>query len=218
MTSEIGGIRPALVIFDLDGTLIDSAAWLLRAVNLVLAPYVSRPWTVADLVATAGAPERDVLARVVPPHRLDDVLRLYQQALQDPGSLQAQPGMEDLMLTLARLGVQVGLFSGAGTALGELRLQLVGWSARFSPKVWGDEAAPKPAPDGVLLAARRAGVSTAQAVYVGDTDKDAAAALAAGMRFIGVHWGDQPGGPKGSAVAATPQALLRMLGVTQPAA
>jgi HAD superfamily hydrolase (TIGR01509 family) len=204
-------VKPRIAVFDLDGTLIDSAAWLLQAVNRVLAPYLERPWTREDLIATAGAPERTVLGKLVPPLELERVLAAYHSALQDPGSLKIQPGAEAMLRELEANGVRLGVFSGAGTALGQLRLRLVGWSEQFSVTVWGDEAAAKPAPDGLILAAQRAGVSVLDAVYVGDTDKDAAAARAAGMPFVGVAWGDQPGGPRSTTCMGTPLELVRVL-------
>lgn len=204
--------RYRLVIFDLDGTLIDSAAWLLGAVNQVLRPYVPRPWTVTDLVATAGAPEREVLARLVPPAALEGVMAQYAAALRRTGSLAAQPGISKLLSGLDGAHVGQALFSGAGRNLGELRLALAGWNNRFDVRVWGDEAAPKPAPEGIWRTLERAGgVPAAHAVYVGDTSKDAAAAAAAGVDFIGVSWGDEPGGPKCASLAASPDDLAALL-------
>lgn len=202
--------RP-LVLFDLDGTLIDSAAWLLASVNRVLAPYLPAPWTREDLVATAGGPEHQVFARIVPPDALAGVLEAYAAALAAPGVLRPQPGAEALLDGLAADGAALAVFSGAGRRLGELRLRHVGWTERFAVRVWGDETAPKPAPDGVRLALARAGAARADTVFVGDTEKDSEAARAAGVRFLGVAWGDRPGGPPDCEVCATPERLLARL-------
>lgn len=202
--------RP-LVIFDLDGTLIDSSAWLVAAVNRVLAPYLTRPFTHADLIATAGGPEHHVFARFVPPAALETALAAYAAALAEPGYLRPQAGVESLLAALAAGGIETALFSGAGRRLGELRLAHVGWQTRFAVRVWGDETAPKPAPDGLHLALRRAGVTLGESVFVGDTENDSAAARAAGMRFLGVTWGDRPGGPAACETCATPGALERRI-------
>lgn len=200
-----------LVIFDLDGTLIDSSAWLVGAVNRVLAPYLSRPFTHEELIATAGGPERHVFARYVPPAALEASLAAYAAALGEPGYLQPQAGVETLLADLAAAGVETALFSGAGRRLGELRLAHVGWQDRFRVRVWGDETAPKPAPDGLHLALARAGAALEDAVFVGDTENDSQAARAAGMRFIGVAWGDRPGGPPDCETCAGPLELKRRI-------
>lgn len=202
--------RP-LVIFDLDGTLIDSSAWLVAAVNRVLTPYLARPFTHEDLIATAGGPEHQVFGRLVPPDALAASLSAYAAALAEPGYLRPQAGIEALLGALTADGIDTALFSGAGRRLGELRLAHVGWQARFAVRVWGDETAPKPAPDGLLLALARAGADLASSVFVGDTEHDAGAARAAGMRFLGVSWGDRPGGPPACEVCDNPAALERRI-------
>lgn len=205
----MGNLR--LAIFDLDGTLLDSSAWLLRAVNEVLAPYQPRPWGRYELVQTAGAPERSVFSRVVPLRDLDNVLAAYRRALDSTGLLRVQPGVTTMLDTLANAGIELALFSGAGRELGELRLRNVGWQKRFSISVWGDEVAPKPLPAGIFEVLRRSRRTPDEAVYVGDTDKDGKCAKAAGVRFFGVAWGDVTGGPRGGRVARTPQELLEWL-------
>lgn len=202
--------RP-LVIFDLDGTLVDSSAWLVGAVNRVLAPYLPRPFTHEDLIATAGGPERQVFARYVPPAALDTSLAAYAAALGEPGYLRPQAGVETLLANLAAAGLDLALFSGAGRRLGELRLAHVGWQGRFRVCVWGDETAPKPAPDGLHLALARAGAALENAVFVGDTENDSRAARAAAMRFLGVAWGDRPGGPPDCEICAAPPDLGRRI-------
>jgi phosphoglycolate phosphatase len=205
-------MKPQFIIFDLDGTLIDSSAWLLRAVNQVVAPYVARPWTLEDLLATAGGPEHAVFSRVVPAEVVPAVLTRYQEALREPGSLRIQPGIADLLSALDSRGVSYGLFSGAGRTLGELRLSLVGWDTKFPVRVWGNETAPKPAPDGLHRCLERAGVGREQVTFVGDTEKDSLCAQAAGMRFIGVAWGDRRGAIEAcEVVAQSPEELLRFL-------
>lgn len=202
--------RP-LAIFDLDGTLIDSSAWLVAAVNRVLAPYLTRPFTHEDLIATAGGPEHRVFARFVPPEAVAPALAAYAAALAEPGYLRPQAGVEGLLAGLAAAGIETALFSGAGRRLGELRLAHVGWQGRFPVRVWGDETAPKPAPDGLFLALRRAGADLGAGVFVGDTEHDAGAARAAGMPFLGVTWGDRPGGPAACEICDTPATLERRI-------
>lgn len=209
-SDKSGGIK--FVLFDLDGTLIDSASWLLASVNRVLAPYVAAPWKHEDLIRTAGGPEHQVFAAVVPAPELEGVLAAYREALSSGEGFRVQAGIEGLLADLANAGCTLGIFSGAGRVLGELRLRHAGWSERFPVCVWGDETAAKPAPDGILLALRRAGVVPGDAVYVGDTEKDRDAARAAGVRFLGVTWGDRPAGPGGCELVRAPSELkMRLL-------
>lgn len=199
------------ILFDLDGTLIDSSTWLLASVNRVLAPYVTKPWTLDDLLRTAGGPEHQVFAAVVPPADLAHVLADYRAALVSGEGFSVQPGVEKVLRELERSGCTVGIFSGAGRVLGELRLRHAGWATRFPVCVWGDETAAKPAPDGILEAARRAGARLDDTVYVGDTEKDRDAARAAGVHFVCVGWGDRAGRVGACEVVATPDQLLTAL-------
>jgi len=162
-------------------------------------------------VATAGAPERTVIGRIVPVQKLDSVLADYRRALGEAGSLQMQPGIHEFLSALDAEGYASGLFSGAGRELGELRLRLAGWENRFPVRVWGDETEPKPSPAGILLALKKAGVETASAIYIGDSQKDLLCARAAGVRFLGAGWGDEPAGLIGAWVEATPADLLAQI-------
>ncbi len=196
-----------LIVFDLDGTLIDSSAWLLTAVNRVLKPWLDKPWGREELVATAGGPEHQVFAAIVPPEEIEPTLLRYGEALREPGVLRPQPGVEAMLDHLEKGGYELAVFSGAGKRLGELRLAHVGWQSRFPVCVWGDEVAAKPSPEGIVKAVARSGGTRETSLYIGDTPKDAQAAREAGVGFLGVEWGDVPGGVAGEWNARTPGEL-----------
>lgn len=128
------------------------------------------------------------------------------RAFLDPAlaELQPFPGIPDLLgvFTAATRRAAVGMLAAAGI------------DSRFEVVVAEDEVArPKPAPDGLLLAARRLGSSVRATVYVGDAEVDLGCVRAAGALGVHARWGARPGVRAGShRVAASPGDLIALLG------
>jgi phosphoglycolate phosphatase len=206
------------ILFDLDGTLIDSRLDLARSVNAALRAVGLPERPEAEIFGFIGEGSRRLVERAVSP-RLDllepahaawaeDYSRhLLDHTLPYPGVTEL---LERLPGPLAVHTNKPGDF--ARRILGGLEL-----SQRFAAIVGGgDGHARKPDPAGALAILDRLGVSPAQAVYVGDSRIDAGTAAAAGLRFIGVAWGI--GGERelraagATEIAATAAELERLLG------
>ncbi|WP_329089675.1 HAD family hydrolase [Streptosporangium sp. NBC_01469] len=178
----------AAVLFDLDGVLLDSKSAMLAALAGVATACLGRRVTIADLpVAAATRSRREVLASLGVPD--PDVIC---GAWWDPALATAAgalfPGVLD--------GLRAIKGSGAATGLVTLQARYrLPWLlppaalALLDVTVCWEDARPKPAPDGVLLALTRLGVAPTEAVFIGDTEGDIAAALAAGVTPIGASWG-----------------------------
>ena len=216
---------PRCVLFDLDGTLVDTAPDLGYAANRVREDAGLPPLDIAEYRPVASAGARGLLRvalGLTPDHadfpaRRDAFLQHYQDHIARSSRL--FEGMDALLQTFEQRGIRwgVGTNKPAGlTALLLRELKLDGRCAcSYSP---GAGIAPKPAPDMLLRACADLQLTVADCVYVGDDRRDIDAARAAGMRSIAADWGYLgEGGPIGSwgadAVAARPADLGALLGL-----
>lgn len=95
---------------------------------------------------------------------------------------------------LADAGLRLGVFTAATRHAAEGMLAAAGLDTHFEAVVAGDEVTrPKPAPDGLLLAAQRLGIPATAITYVGDAEVDLGCARAAGAQGIHSGWCAQPG-------------------------
>lgn len=188
--------RPGAVVLDLDGTLVDTvalrvAAWVAAFAELGMRvePQALRPMMGADghLVARAGAQMAgreidDALAEQID-HRSGEH---FNRLNATPRPL---PGARELLLELARAGIPhaIATASRAGQVLASV--DALGLPSRPMIVDGSHVRHAKPAPDLLLLAARRLGVAPDACWYVGDSTWDMQAARAAGMTAAGVVTG-----------------------------
>ncbi|WP_374299965.1 HAD-IA family hydrolase [Paracoccus sp. (in: a-proteobacteria)] len=185
-----------LVVFDVDGTLIDSQHHIVGAMTTAfhkagLDPLpreavlrivgLSLPVAVAELTAGHGAA---VQARIVDGYR-DAFMqaRLVQAAPLYPGALDCLDGLagrDDVLLALATGKSRRGVAA---------MIAAHGLEGRFASVQTADDHPSKPHPAMLLAAAADTGIDPADAVMVGDTSFDMDMAKAAGMAAFGVRWG-----------------------------
>ncbi|QDU85319.1 Pyrophosphatase PpaX [Planctomycetes bacterium Pla163] len=181
------------VLFDLDGTLIDSIELILRSYEHTFSahglPALARPELVAGLGTPLWAQFRacgvadDEVPNLVTTYRSfnlehhDELVRPY------PGVLEA---VEDLARRAIPLGVVTSKFAAAAWR----GLRLVGLAKHFEVLVGADDVERhKPDPEPVRRGAELLGLTADACVYVGDSVHDMASARAAGARAVGVAWG-----------------------------
>lgn len=175
-----------LVVFDLDGTVIDSTQALLKAHDAAWAKLgLQRPSdeTILDLIGLPLVQTMRTLAPEEDPHALAEAYSVaYVAASTEHESL--FDGMRELMARPFRAAVATGKSQrGADRAVGQH-----GLADRFEVVLGGDSVPnPKPHPD--LLHAIMAATGTKELVMVGDTTYDLQMAQAAGVKAIGVSWG-----------------------------
>ncbi len=187
------------VLFDLDGTLIDSREDLAAGANRLLTELGLTTLETAELMTFVGRGARGggrgALDRVDPEVRVsrgDDVLRRFLGHYTAVMLATTRP-FDDVVAGLATLhdaGVPMGVLSNKPhepTVEMVRALDLERWFA----VVLGSGAVPerKPGPGGLLFAAERLGVSPDRCLYVGDSDVDVDAARAAGMPSLWCSWG-----------------------------
>jgi len=179
------------VIFDCDGTLVDSEPLARRAWAQTLAPY-GHAVTDADAEATVGLPFPRTHAYFADLVDLPDVERTWTEysgalfALIDSELVVFEDAV-DAARELRRRGVPVGVASSSPRERLQRTLSRAGLLDAFDITVAVDEVANgKPAPDMFLLAAERLGVAPEACVAIEDSPPGVASAVAAGMTTIGV--------------------------------
>lgn len=217
-------VRPQAVIFDLDGTLLDSLEDLADSMNHVLAAAGLPTHAVAAYRFFVGDGVEMLVRRAAPEERADTAtLARLAIAMREEYDRRATsktrpyPGIPELLDELSARGLPVAILSNKphdATRHVVARL-LPRW--RFAA-VQGvlPEIPRKPDPAGALALAARLHLAPGEVLYVGDTDTDMRTARAAGMRAVGVLWGFRPGAELTAAGAqflvATPADILPLLG------
>ncbi len=189
---------PRVVLFDLDGTLLDSAQDLLAAANRVrerrdmppmlleeLRPHVSKG---SRAMLAAAFPHVDVAQREA---WIPEFLDLYQREIGRHCVL--FDGVAEMLAALEADGAHWGIVTNKPEYLARDILPHLGWEERCAVLIGGDTLAEKkPHPLPLQVAAQRVGAGIVDCVYVGDDERDIQAARAAGLRSVVALWGYRP--------------------------
>lgn len=184
-------IRFPVVLFDLDGTVVDSGAIILASMRHATREVLGREYGDEELLASVGGPGLEAQMAAFAPDRIDELVRVYR-AHNEPlhEELEACAGMADVLVRLKEEGRRLGIVTAKRRSTVELAFAQVPLAHLFETVVGGDETERhKPDPEPLLLAAERMGADPAASAYVGDSPYDIRAAKAAGMHAIGVSWG-----------------------------
>jgi pyrophosphatase PpaX len=184
-------VRYPVVLFDLDGTVIDSGAIILASMRHAAETVVGGEWTDRELMKAVGGPGLEAQMVALDPDRVDELVRVYREhnePLHD--QLESCVGMEDALATLKQRGHRLGIVTAKRRVTADLAFARLPLEHLFETVVGGDETEQhKPHPAPLLLALERLGASPQDAAYVGDSPFDMQAAKAAGLYAIGVSWG-----------------------------
>jgi pyrophosphatase PpaX len=183
--------RFPVVLFDLDGTVVDSGAIILASMRHATREVLGSEHSDEELMEAVGGPGLEAQLGAFDPERVDELVRVYRahnEPLHD--TLEACEGMEDVLVRLHEEGRRLGVVTAKRRSTVELAFARVPIAHLFETVVGGDETEKhKPDPEPLLLAAERMGVDPTTAAYVGDSPFDMRAAKAAGMFAIAVTWG-----------------------------
>jgi phosphoglycolate phosphatase len=185
---------PAALVFDLDGTLIDSRHDITTAVNRTRGRYDLPPLALEEVVGMVGEGARLLIERAfpeLPADRFDEALVLYLAAYRDVclDETRPYPGVPEMLAALAER-YPLALLSNKGEELSRLILSGLGLHSFFREVLGGDSLPTrKPDPAGLRRLAERLGVTAGGLLLVGDTRIDAETAQAAGSQFALVEWG-----------------------------
>jgi phosphoglycolate phosphatase len=193
-----------LVIFDLDGTLIDSEAIILESQRETFAScgYV-HPGREAGL-GVIGLTLDIALMRLAGLERPDEALtatyrevfgRMRREAEAGDPALDEPlyPGVAAMLAELAsRPGLSLGIATGKSRRGAESIIERHGWDGMFASIQTADDAPSKPHPGMILQALARTGARAQHSAMVGDSSFDIEMAVAAGIVPVAVSWGFQP--------------------------
>jgi phosphoglycolate phosphatase len=188
-------VRPEALVFDLDGTLIDSRRDITTAINRMRGELGLPPLALEQVVTMVGEGARLLVERALgpecPPDRVDEALARYLEHYRDVCLDTTKPyvGVEEMLSELAGR-YPLALLSNKGEALSRKILEGLGLVSHFREILGGDSLPTrKPDPSGLRLLAERLGVPVERLLLVGDTWVDAETAANAGCPFALVEWG-----------------------------
>lgn len=214
-------IRPKAVLFDLDGTLADTAPDLAAAVNLMRTKRALDPAPYLGLRPFASAGARGLIGagfQITPEHPDYESMRLeflanYEAAIAIHSQLFS--GVEELLNGLGQLNLTWGIITNKAERFTNPLIPQIGLE-NAACVISGDTTAhAKPHPEPLFEAARRINIKPSECWYVGDDLRDIQAARAAGMTSIAAAWGycgaTEPTHWKADAILDSPLELLELV-------
>jgi phosphoglycolate phosphatase len=204
-------VQPALVVFDLDGTLIDSAPDMHRAVNLMLADMGCPPLSLPEIRTMVGDGASALIARALaarqcvtadPTKALAQFLEHYEA--NPTACTPTFPGVPETLERLQAFGLTLAICTNKPTRLTHMILERLGIN-RFFVRVIAGDTLPfrKPDPRALIEVLNVFGTPPAAALMVGDSEVDAATAHAANVPFILMTYGYHRGPIDGISSIAT---------------
>lgn len=196
------GKFPRVALFDLDGTLLDSAPDMLVTANRMRDERGLGAVSLAELRPHVSKGSRAMLA-IAFPHLetverealVPEFLEIYRQELGQHSQL--FDGVDTMLSALEDAGSLWGIVTNKPEYLARDILPQLGWESRCAVLIGGDTLAEKkPHPLPLQVAAQRIGVAVEDCVYVGDDERDIVAARAARMPSIAALWGYRQAGER----------------------
>ena len=184
-------MRYPVVLFDFDGTIVDSGGIILASMRHATRTVLARDYTDHELMRNVGGPGLEAQMLEIAPDQAEELVRVYREhneSIHD--ELESCPGMEDVLRTLQAQGRRLGIVTAKRHRTVQLAFEHLPLAHYFDTIVAGDDTRMhKPHPDPILLALERLAATPDEAVYVGDSPYDMQAAKAAGVQAVGVTWG-----------------------------
>jgi phosphoglycolate phosphatase len=190
----------ACVIFDLDGTLIDSVGEIAESVNTIRRGRAARELPVEEVRAAVGHGARILCERILPDilrpdESIDDLFLQFRATYIEIASDASRdicwlPGALDLLGYLEARSISLAILTNKPRSVTDAlmpRLDAgIEWSHVICPE---DVGKPKPDPTGLRLILEKSDCSTAEAILIGDSAVDFATGAAAGVRTVGRRHG-----------------------------
>jgi pyrophosphatase PpaX len=184
-------MRFPVVLFDLDGTVVDSGAMILASMRHAAQEVLGIDAPDEVLSAAVGGPGLEAQMHALAPDRVEELVTVYR-AHNEPlhEDLSCCEGIEDVLVRLKAEGRRLGIVTAKRRRTVALAFARVPIEHLFDVVVAGDETERlKPDPQPLLLAAKRLDADPQSCAYVGDSPFDIRAAKAAGMHAVAVTWG-----------------------------
>jgi pyrophosphatase PpaX len=184
-------MRFPVVLFDLDGAVIDSGAIILASMRHAAKEVLGAEPPDEELMSAVGGPGLEAQMHALSPERVDELVTVYR-AHNEPlhEGLVCCAGIDEVLVRLKDEGRRLGIVTAKRRKTVELAFDRVPLAHLFETVVGGDETEHhKPDPEPLLLALERLDARPEEAAYVGDAPFDVKAAKAAGLFSVAVTWG-----------------------------
>lgn len=192
-----------LILFDVDGTLVDSQAGIVRAMMSAFGGVGQTPPQRSELLSVVGlsldhaflklAPELDATDRAIMADVYKQTYARERQAIGSAAFSPFYPGVQEMLGTLSAMPENIlGVATGKSRRGLEALISGHGMEGVFLTRQVADGHPSKPHPSMIEAALRESGADRSNAVMIGDTAFDIEMARAAGIRSIGVSWGYHP--------------------------
>jgi pyrophosphatase PpaX len=191
VSAALNGHTPGIV-FDFDGTLVDSYPMIEQAFAHVMRTHQLDTGARDTFRKSRGLPLPEQM-KLVAPQRWQELVETYRSVDQTLGHARVFRGIPTLLRKLRGIGAPLGVVSCKRRALVEAELRTAGLRSYFDVVIGYEDVTPsKPAPDPLLAAIARLGVARSRATYVGDSIVDLKTGRAARVRTVVAAWGLQP--------------------------
>lgn len=185
-----------LLVFDVDGTLVDSLAQISASMQAAFSGSNLTPPTVGDIRAIIGLSLPIAIARLAPELDApahDQLVTAYKNSFALSRTREIAPLFPGAQQAIARLGARRDLVLGVATGKSRRGLTQVlsahGLADAFATTQVADDHPSKPDPSMLRAALAETGADPARAMMIGDTTFDIEMGLAAGLQAVGVAWG-----------------------------
>ncbi len=183
-----------LVIFDLDGTLVNAYPAVSQSVNYTLKALGHRPRSYDEIKRSVGGGDRKLLALFVGEKRTAQALKIYRphhaKALKAKGGVKLLPGAGQILKFLKAKGYKLAIASNRPTKFTRIILSELGISPCFDVVLCADKTPrPKPYPDILRAIIKRLKLENKEVLYVGDMTIDIHCGRRARVRVVSVNTG-----------------------------
>jgi len=206
-------VRFPVVLFDLDGTLVDSAAVILASFHHATETVLQRRFPDEQILAQVGGTNLETQMARLDPDRVDELVQVYR-AHNDPSydGLACFDGVVGVLAHLHGEGRRLGVVSAKRRPTVERVFEGAGIGGYFDVIVGSDATERhKPDPEPLLFALAQLGATPRDAAYVGDSPFDMEAARAAGVFAVAVAWGGIHRVEDADVLVESPEELLAVL-------